>query len=61
MAANIHISIKSPHGGTSTMALNPKQMAQLVDILDGHRDLRDGPFGQWFVENLIPHAQKGNP
>ena len=57
MSANIHMVIKSPHGGKSVMDLNPEQVARLVDILDGHRDMRD-IFGLWFVEKLAPHANE---
>ncbi len=59
MSANIKIRITSRHGGKTSMHLNPDQMALLVDILDGHRDLgREGAFGPWFVKNLILHAKE---
>ena len=57
MAANVSISIVSPHGGRTVMALNPDQVAQLVDILDGHRAFKGDMFGPWFVEKIIPHAK----
>ena len=57
MSANINMTIKSPHGGKSVMDLNPNQVARLVDILDGHRDMRDS-FGTWFVAHLSPHADE---
>lgn len=61
MGANVAVSIVSPHGGKTKMALNPDQVAQLVGILDGHRDMR-GSFGTWFVAHLIPHAdERPNP
>lgn len=57
MGANVSVTIVSPHGGETRMALNPTQVERLVDILDGHRDMRDH-FGAWFVKNLMPHADE---
>jgi len=58
MGANVNVSIVSPHGGRTIMALNPDQVAQLVDILDGHRAFKGEAFGPWFVEKLMPHAEE---
>ena len=58
MAANIQMTINSPHGGKTRMDLNPEQVSQLVDILDGHRDFKGDAFGPWFVANLLPHADE---
>lgn len=61
MGANVKVSIVSPHGGKTIMDLNPNQVMQLVDILDGHRSFKCDAFGPWFVEKLMPHAKEGQP
>ena len=54
MSANVNISIVSPHGGRTIISLNPDQVSRVVDILDGHPQMRD-QFGEWFVEHLMCH------
>ena len=61
MAANVHIEIRSPHGGRTFMDMNPDQLARIVEALDGHRDLRSDDFGPWFVGKLIDHAAPKEP
>lgn len=61
MAANIHIEIRSPHGGRTFMDLNPDQLALIVDVLDGHRNLRQGNLGPWLVGKLLDHTTPKEP